>query len=177
MAKVTFDGPNKLIIVNFGETELDVAIDLYSDWKEWMILADNAKYLQAMRTVGGDPTTGSKSVAPYFFLSNGWKIRPHEANHQLTLTGNLFIDEPGTYGSNTFVSTLGSYNVTTTILLTSDAVGITTEGGTYPSASEIADAVWNEIASGHVTAGTFGKLIDEIKKIAAATQGIAAAGL
>jgi len=162
MAKVTFDGPNKLIIVNFGETELDVAIDLYGDWKEWAVLADNTKYLQAMRTVGGDPTTGSKVVAPYFFLMNGWKVRPHEADHQLTLTGNLFVDDTGLYGGNYFVPTLGSYNVTTTILITSDAVGITTGGGTAPSANEVAAAVWNKLLAAHIIEGSAGKIVQDI---------------
>ena len=162
MAKVTFDGPNKLIIVNFGETELDVAIDLYSDWKEWVVLADNAKYLQAMYTTGGDPTVGSKTIAPYFFLMNGWKIRPHEADHQLTLTGNLFVDDTGTYGGNYFVPTLGSYNVTTTILITSDAVGITTGGGTAPSANEVAAAVWNKLLAAHLIEGSAGKIVQDI---------------
>jgi hypothetical protein len=163
MAKVTFDGPNKLIIVNNGETSLDVAIDLYSDWKEWMVLVDNAKYPIAMRTVGGDPTSGGKSVAPYFFLSNGWKIRPYEGSHTLTLDGNLFTDEPGIYGYNLFVSTLGSYAVLTAVNLTSDAVGITTEGGTAPTADEVAVAVCNKLLSAHTIPGSMAKAISDIE--------------
>ena len=34
--KVTFDGPNKIIIVNEGVTELDFREDVYSNWKEWL---------------------------------------------------------------------------------------------------------------------------------------------
>jgi hypothetical protein len=33
---VTFDGPNRLIIVNDGETELEAERDIYSAWKRWM---------------------------------------------------------------------------------------------------------------------------------------------
>ena len=55
MAKVTFDGPNKLIIVNPGIVELDVQVDIYSDWKEWAATGDNLKYPPALRTIGGDP--------------------------------------------------------------------------------------------------------------------------
>ena len=34
--KVTFDGINKHIIINPGETQIDVQVDLYSAWKEWV---------------------------------------------------------------------------------------------------------------------------------------------
>jgi len=176
MTHVTFDGPNKLIIVDFGIEEIETQ-EIYSEWKEWMCLTDNAKYHLAMRTVGGDPTTGIKSVAPYFFLSNGWKIRPYEGDHYLTISGNLFIDNPETYGALVFVHTLGDHMVTVSVNLTSDAVGIATGGGTAPSADEVAAAVWNRLLSGHVIPGSAGKIVDEIKKIAIATQGIAAAGL
>jgi len=176
MTHVTFDGPNKLIIVDYGVTEFKFQ-EVYSEWKNWVQEGDNAKYLMAMRTVGGDPTTGIKSVAPYFFLSNGWKIRPYEGDHYLTIDGNLFIDNPETYGALVFVHTLGDHMVTVLVNLTSDAVGIATGGGTAPSANEVAAAVWNRLLSGHVIPGSAGKIVDEIKKIAIATQGIAAAGL
>jgi len=129
MAKVTFDGVNKKIIVDDAITELDVQIDLYSDWKEWLKEEDNSKFLSAMRTVGGDPTTGVKSVAPYFFLTNGWKIRPYEGNHTLTITGNLFVDEPETYGYNLIIPTLGSYTVTINLSTTSDAITVSAGSG------------------------------------------------
>lgn len=67
MAKVTFDGVNKVIIVDTGITELDAKIDLYSEWKDWVVLGSNANYPQAFRTTGGDPLTGSLSISPYFF--------------------------------------------------------------------------------------------------------------
>jgi len=132
MAKVTFDGTDKKIIVDNGITELDVQIDLYSDFKEWLKTGnngDNAKYLPAMRTVGGDPTTGTKSVSPYFFLMNGWKIRPQEADHTLTITGNLFVDDPETYGYNLTIPTLGDYTVTVVLSTTSDAITVSAGSG------------------------------------------------
>ena len=122
--KVTFNGTDKKIIVNDAITELDVQVDLYSDYKEWLKESDNSKYLLAMRTVGGDPTTGAKSVAPYFFLTNGWKIRPYEGDHTLTITGNLFVDEPGTYGYNLTIPTIGNYTVTVVLSTTSDAISM-----------------------------------------------------
>lgn len=59
--KVTFDGPNRLILINYGETILNFEDDVYSAWKEWMQLEnhiDNMSYAQAMRSVGGDPIPG-----------------------------------------------------------------------------------------------------------------------
>jgi hypothetical protein len=122
-AKVTFDGIKKLIIVKTGETALDVEVDIYSAWKDW-VLSGNAKYHQALRTVGGDPTTGANYIAPYYFLMNGWKIRPYEGHHVLTVDGNLYVDG----GGSPFTSTLGSYNVLTQLVLSNNAVTVTIGG-------------------------------------------------
>ena len=104
--KVTFDGPNKLIIINEGITSLDVRTDIYSAWKEWMTEEDNSKYLLAFSVEGGAPTP-SGFTGTTFFLENGWKIRPYEGDHSLTVTGNLFTRT----GQSPFVPTLGYYNV------------------------------------------------------------------
>ena len=53
--KVVFDGENRLIIVNPGAPLVSVKTDIYSSWKEWAKLRDNAKFLPAIRTTGGDP--------------------------------------------------------------------------------------------------------------------------
>ena len=127
--KVAFNGESKLIIVNSGANSLDIQIDLYSDWKEWIQESDNSKFLAALRTVGGDPTIRTKQVAPYFFLMNGWKIRPYEGDHTLTLIGNLFVDDSGTYGSNIVVPTLGNYTVLVNMMTTSDAISLISGSG------------------------------------------------
>lgn len=161
--KVTFDGVNRLIIVNDGVTELDAQIDLYSDWKEWISWGDNAKFLPAMRTVGGDPTTGVKFIAPYFFLTNGWKIRPYEGNHTLIINGNLFVDEPGIYGHNLTVPTLGPYTVTIVLSTTSDAI-IAAAAITEQDKLDIADRVLDENIFEHQKTGSVGKEISDTKK-------------
>lgn len=124
--KVTFDGPNKLIIVDFGITDLDVRVDVYSAWKRWTTLADNGKYQQAMRSVGGDPLPGGKFLGSTFFLMNGWKIRPFEGDHALTINGNLFTED----GSSPFARTIGNFNVTISLSTSSLVEGISTTGGT-----------------------------------------------
>lgn len=88
--KVTFDGPNKLIIINNNVIDLDVQTDIYSDWKEWTLLEDNLKYLPALNTVGGDPTVAGQRLDVTYFLINGWKLKPYPGTYTLNLVGNIF---------------------------------------------------------------------------------------
>ena len=121
MGNVEFDGDNLLIKVNEEVTTIDIQTDLYSDWKEWFQTGTNSKFLPALRTIGGDPTVQEKVVAPYFFLMNGWKIKPYSWNHTLNLVGNLFVDNPETYGSNIIVPPDGYFTVLVNMSTTSDA--------------------------------------------------------
>jgi hypothetical protein len=94
MSNFTFDGVNRIIygnyVVNYGSVSLDVQRDLYSEWKRWVQEDDNAKFLQAFSTTGGDPISPTISVGSYFFLENDWKIYPNEEDHRLVLNGNLY---------------------------------------------------------------------------------------
>ncbi|HAW05868.1 MAG TPA: hypothetical protein DCW83_14370 [Saprospirales bacterium] len=96
--KVTFDGVNKLILVNEGVTTLDVQTEVYSDWKEWAKLrSDNIVWSQAISTVGGDPITSETFVGDTYFLENGWRIQPwgSTAGYILDVIGNIYTREPG----------------------------------------------------------------------------------
>ena len=88
--KVTFDGENKLIIINAGVTEIDVEQDLYSDWKEWVALEENTKFDYAIRSIGGDPTVGGDFAGATFFVTNGWRVY---LDHGVNFTGNLYSDD------------------------------------------------------------------------------------
>lgn len=126
---VTFDGPNKLIIVDNLVTSLDAQVDLYSDWKEWVITEDNAKYLQAFRTVAGDPVSGTQVVSPYFFITNGWLIRPYEGDHVLSIVGNLYGDDQGGGAQDIITPTLGAYTVNVLIERSVNSLTTTVSGG------------------------------------------------
>lgn len=130
--KVTFDGLNRLILVNEGVTELDVEIDIYSDWKEWSLLYDHGKFLPALRAVGGDPTTAGRALGATFFLLNGWRIRTWEGDHRLTVNGNLYTEE----GEPPFVPVRGPF---TTIIESnvSNLVDRLTRLGELPTNEEI----------------------------------------
>ena len=136
--KVTFDGPNRLILVNQGETILDFRADVYSAWKKWLMLENhkqNAAFPQAMRSVGGDPIPGG-NLGSTFFLMNGWKIRTWEGDHILTINGNFYTED----GSDPFIPTLERWNIT--IRNNVSSLPQTSQGGgTFPTATEIATEV------------------------------------
>lgn len=121
---ITFDGPNKTIILTSGTTELDVK-DLWSRWIDWMLVSDNGKYLFAMEQIGGQIiSVANNSYIPlYISLINGWKIRPQEANHTLNVTEGILLTSDN---SDPFVTTLGIFNVRINYQQPIAAVSITT---------------------------------------------------
>lgn len=132
---LTFDSANKRIVLDSASTSAQA---IYAAWADWMALSDNAKYLPAFRSVGGDDLGGGLSVPPYYFLMHGWRVRPMEVSQTLTVTGNLFVDG----GGDPVVATLGVFNVLTKLVVPVQAQGISTGGSTGPTAAEIAAAVW-----------------------------------
>ncbi len=111
-----FDGQNKLISLNLGVTSFQV-IDLYSRWKDWVTIGDNAKFSKAFRTFGGDATTNGQFAPSYFFLTNDWRLFVNDRN--LQVEGNLYTDE----GTTPFINS----NSTITHK-TSDASQVSTSG-------------------------------------------------
>lgn len=103
----TFDGPSRLIILGLGVVTFEAEI-LYSRWVDWVSVQEHARFLPAIRYVGGDAISTTKNLGITFFLTNGWRIRPQEANHTLRVNGNLYTDPSG---FSPFVSTVGAFNV------------------------------------------------------------------
>ncbi len=136
---IVFDPATKRITLDSATV---TAQEIYSRWCDWMVLTDNAKYLPAFSSVGGDDLGSGLSIPPYYFLLNGWRVRPMEVNHNLTITGNLFVAGGGV----PVVQTLGTYQVNVNYTVPVQAQGIATSGSTGPSASEIAAAVRLELS-------------------------------
>lgn len=151
----TFDGPNKLIILSLGTTDVDMR-DLYSRYKEWVLVGDNAKYLLALSYIGADPVPGGQ-LGTTFFLENGWKIRPFEGDHTLVISGNLYSRD----GSDTVINTIGSYNVRVISVISTLVETVVTGGGGGLTAPQVRDAVWNANLSVY-GAGTAGERVDSI---------------
>lgn len=173
MPKVTFNGSDKLIIINSGITSINVKIDLYSDWKEWLLQSDNVKYPQAFTAVGGDPISDTLSLGTTYFLENSWKIRPYEGNHRLVVTGNLYARD----GSNPFTSTTGNYNVMINLSTSNlvDLVTVETGGNTL---SDIGQAVWTyNKTSNSISADTMGDVVKNTESLSNDNQALILAGL
>ena len=98
---------------------------IYGAWANWMLLSDNIKYPPAFGSAGGDDLGSGLSIPPYYFLENGWRVRPMEANQNLTITGNLFVRGGGV----PVVPTLGVFQVNVNYTVPVQAQGISTSGG------------------------------------------------
>lgn len=151
---VTFDGPNKLINVNVGVTSLDVRVDLYSAWKEWMVIGDNSKYLPAMSAIGGDPITATTSLGVTYFLENGWRIKPWSGEYSLEVVGNLYTREPG---QSPFVSPDNPSTIAITLARSNIVDQVNISGGAAADPSDVADAVWSKLLSAPLVPGSIGE--------------------
>ena len=135
---ITLDGSTKRIILDSASVS---AAQIWSAWVDWH--EANQQWPLAFQLVGGNALGGGLFIPPYFFLMNGWRVRPMEASHNLTITGNLFVDGGGV----PVVGTLGTYQVNVNYTVPVQAQGISTSGSTGPTASEIAAAVRADIAA------------------------------
>lgn len=129
---ITLDGATKRIILDSASVS---AAQIWSAWVDWH--EANQQWPLAFQLVGGNALGGGLFIPPYFFLLNGWRVRPMEASHNLTITGNLFVDGCGV----PVVGTLGTYQVNVNYTVPVQAQGISTSGSTGPTAGEIASAV------------------------------------
>ncbi|OGT59000.1 MAG: hypothetical protein A3E01_18545 [Gammaproteobacteria bacterium RIFCSPHIGHO2_12_FULL_63_22] len=110
MVKFTVDTAAKRFIAKPGITSFDVKIDLYSDAKEhWLAGGAAMGFDFPIRTIGGDPVGGGVFAGDLYFIRDGWKIRPDEVDHTLSVTGNLFLDAGET--GEIFVPTVGDFTV------------------------------------------------------------------
>jgi len=137
----TIDPANKRIVLDSTSV---TAKSIYVAWVNWVALSDNSKYLPAFRTAGGDDLGGGLFIPPYYFLLNGWRIRPTEANQTLVIDGNLFVDG----GGDPIVPTLGVFNVLVKSVVPVQAQGISVSGSSGPTEAQIATAVWSKALEG-----------------------------
>lgn len=162
---VTFDGPNKLILVNDGVTELDVRVDIYSDWKEWMLGHDGiipSRYIDAVENIGGQPLPGGRVVGSTFFLINGWRIKPYSGSYQLRVNGNLYTTE----GDSPFVDADGYLNnirIESTVSTLVEALQIPA----VESAGDIALEVWRSTLSTIASGDNAAETVEAIKRLTA----------
>jgi len=122
----SFDGVNRIISIS---TQNIMSVrDVYSRWADWMTISDNAKYLPAFNTSGGESIDidAGTSIPIYAFLQNNWKIKPQESNHTLQVTDGVLI-VPG--GGDPFLDTDGNYIVRINYQQPVQAITISTGSG------------------------------------------------
>ena len=125
----TFDGVNLLITLPSATPSIDGQVDLYSDWKEWVKLSDNAKYPPAFDTTGGDPVSPTQNLAPAFFLRNdlGWRIKPAEESANVIIVGNLYARDTTL---DLIIPTTGAFTVLVNIDRSQNALVVSAATGT-----------------------------------------------
>jgi hypothetical protein len=160
--KVVFDGPNKIIYVNDEVTELDVKVDIYSAWKEWVLNSPEYPYAsvwpEAISAIGGEPLTDVLNVGSTFFLENGWRIQPYSSKtpYVLTVVGNIYTREAG---GNPFLFAEGaSVNLTRSNLIEQVVAKAALSASDLAA---IAQYVWEKNTSGSV-ANSYGRLVNDI---------------
>lgn len=146
---MTFDGATKRIILNSSSVTAEQIWSAYMDW----LFADsqNARWGLAMTQIGGDDLGGGLFVPIYVFLQNGWRVRPMESNHHLTITGNLFVAE----GGSPIVNTLGNFNVIAQFTVPVQAQAMSTSGGSGGLSSEEHNQLMRTATKGDVWAAAF----------------------
>ena len=104
--------------------------------------ADNAKFLQPISAIGGDPITLTEFVGATFFLENGWRFRPAESSHKLTVVGNIFTREPG---QSAFVDTVGAFTVNAETRVSNLVTTIATGSGLSPTEQTRLAEIWQRL--------------------------------
>jgi len=126
---ISFNGDLKRIYVT-GVSSI-VVRNIYSAWKDWLLLSNNLRYIQAFRVVGGDPTISGQSSPVYYFLTNGWRIVIDGIN--VTFSYNIYTDE----GENPIIALNGG----TAILNNSDVGVVQSNAGEIVSYQNILNAL------------------------------------
>ena len=163
---IIFDPAAKRIILDSASV---TATELYSRSADWLALSDNAKYGAVFRQVGGDDLGGGLSIPPYFFLQGAWRVRPMEANHDLTITGNLFVEGGGV----PVVRTIGTYQVNVNYTVPVAAQGISASRGCAPTVEQISAAVWQRILENGMSAEAMQRVV--LAALVGQTAGIGSA--
>lgn len=144
MGKFLFDGPTLTIegdpLAVVGGVFQFTAVELYSEWVDWVAQDDNIKYLPAFSTAGGDALGGGAFLGKYVFLRNdlGWRgVPPDVGDIQVVIDGNFY---PANESAPFFVPWPGVVTVIQS-RVSQMTQGIVTSGSTGPTAAEVANAV------------------------------------
>jgi len=139
---VSINGATKIITLETLVPSIE-AYEIYSDWKDWVLLSDKAKWTAGFRVIGGDSVGSGITAGSYCFLQNqdGWRIKPPEESIQITISGNIY---PEDVGAVMFAGTTGSYNTLINLQTSSLTQTVATAGSTP---ADVATAVRSNLAT------------------------------
>jgi hypothetical protein len=153
--KCIFDGENKLIYINPNISQINIKQDLYSNWKEWVQVRDNSKFLPAIRSTGGDPVGSGVYTGDVYFLINNWRIF---LDHAVDITGVLYSDN---YSSPYITS-----NNATLVNSTVSNLVQTVESASEQDLTGIPKTVWDYLLSEADTPGSVGERLSKLLTVA-----------
>lgn len=154
--KVTFDGDQKLIIVNPGVSNLSIKSDVYSAWKRWLSTYDYSKYDPAIRTIGGDPLGDNVYAGDIYFLINDWRLVVDLT--QVRVTGALYSDDYETAFwayNQTHTEIIPQYPATVAQLVQTVEIQVPVVTGNVKD-------VWDELTADHMLPASFGKAVQDL---------------
>jgi hypothetical protein len=135
--KFYVDEGRKLVVFAPETDTIDIKLDLYKALKEWFTLLDNSRYQFPIRTIGGDPTTGSQTAGDSYFMINGYRC-VYDVT-RVKVTGILYSDDYDTpWLQQETLQPVYPASVSNLAL----AIAPSLEGLSIPTAIENATAVW-----------------------------------
>ena len=138
MPDFLFDPAQRLMIEppGSGNTQFDFQRDVYSAWVRAVQGGQLLGYDTAILTEGGTPIGATGLfTGTTFILTNGWKIRGADHDHQLFLNGNIYSDDGVVSSPNP------SFSVEVFISSSVNAQGISTGGAlTGPQETALFDS-------------------------------------
>ena len=148
----TFDGENRTITVNSAFYDVDVK-RMYSEWKQWVAIRDHAKFIPALRVIGGDPVGSGMFAGDIYFLTNQWQV---VVPHNVRFNGVLYHDDP----MEPFVVLPGGGVISTVSNLVQTAETAYNVWSQPPTATEIAAQISPEFNQVNTTLSELRTLIE-----------------
>lgn len=133
---IILDGATRRIILDSANVS---AAAIWTAWVDW--LPTEPQWPLAFALIGGIDLGGGAFIPPYFFLRNGWRVRPMESTHVLKITGNLVVEG----GGDPVVPTLGVFNVSVQYTVPVAAQGIATGSGLTPEQGTFLLELWRRL--------------------------------
>jgi hypothetical protein len=153
---LTIDWENQLI--NVTSPQSDVLIqDLIDFIRTEEPSVEGITYGSVATAVGKNQLSPVASTGITLTLLDNWQLKFWSGSYTATISGGNLLGGPG---DDPVAYTAG---VQVVIIQSAASTLVVTGSGVLPGdITDIAEAVWDELASGHVIAGSFGKVLADI---------------